>query len=173
VLALGLARWCRIDLLGALRPSWESVGWGVAATAPMYLGYRVLKRSRRSSLVELRDFVEGMVRGIFGGTTRIGLGLIAAAAGLGEEALFRGWMQPWLGGMWGVLAGVAATSVAFGLLHALTPVYGILAACIGLYLGWLSEATGGLVAPVIAHGLYDFLVLQDIARGGRGAAGGE
>ncbi|HEX4922559.1 MAG TPA: CPBP family intramembrane glutamic endopeptidase, partial [Bdellovibrionales bacterium] len=57
-------------------------------------------------------------------------------------------------------AGNLLTSIVFGLLHALTPAYFIIATGISLYLGWVYEASGRLLAvPLLIHGLYDFAAL--------------
>ena len=60
-----------------------------------------------------------------------------------------------------VLAGGFAV---FGLLHFITPLYALLAGLMGLYLGWLYEATGNLIVPMIVHGLYDFAALVYLVR---------
>ena len=48
--------------------------------------------------------------------------------------------------------------------HWSTPLYFLLATITGIYLGWLYWATGSLVAPVLAHALYDFIALVVIVR---------
>jgi hypothetical protein len=73
--------------------------------------------------------------------------LLSAAAGLGEEVLFRGLIQSWLG-FW-------LTSLLFGLIHALTPAYFVLGTLFGMAFGWLALATGNLLAPICAHAVYD------------------
>jgi hypothetical protein len=47
----------------------------------------------------------------------------------------------------------------------LSATYAILAALIGLYLGLLLIWTGNLLAPAVAHGLYDFIALLYLVRG--------
>jgi membrane protease YdiL (CAAX protease family) len=80
--------------------------------------------------------------------------IVSAAAGLGEELLFRGVLQrEW---------GVAAASVLFGLAHvggSGTGWFGAWAAVVGAFLGWLAIASGGLLAPVVAHAAYDAMAL--------------
>jgi membrane protease YdiL (CAAX protease family) len=73
--------------------------------------------------------------------------LLAAASGVGEEALFRGLLQP--------LVGWVAASLLFGLAH-FAPRRDLLpwtafAVAAGFGLGALYELTGNLVAPVVAH----------------------
>jgi membrane protease YdiL (CAAX protease family) len=81
---------------------------------------------------------------------------------MGEELLFRGVVQnisqEWLG----PLGGLALASVLFGLVHPLTRAYFVAASVIGVYLGWLWLATDNLLVPIIAHGLYDFVILMVI-----------
>jgi len=72
---------------------------------------------------------------------------LAAWSGLAEEAFFRGALQP--------RVGLIAASLLFGLAH-LVPrrdlwPWSIFAVVVGLLLGVLFEATGNLVAPVVAH----------------------
>lgn len=85
---------------------------------------------------------------------------VALLSGIGEEALFRGAMQPVLG--------LFATSLVFGLLHAplrreLVPwtVFAILA---GVVLGALYEATDALLAPVTAHVIVNAVNLRRLTR---------
>lgn len=80
--------------------------------------------------------------------------LLSAAAGVGEEVLFRGTLQNVLGphGLW-------LQGVFFGALHALTPSYFVLATLMGWYFGWLHLAAGNLLVPILAHASYDAFVL--------------
>ncbi len=82
--------------------------------------------------------------------------LLAAAAGVGEEILFRGVIQGLFSDpTWGL----AITSLIFGLLHALTTVYFLIAAAISVYLGWLYQTTDHLLVPIVVHWLYDAVAL--------------
>ena len=98
---------------------------------------------------------------------RIGLReviVIAAAAGIGEELLFRGVLQPEIG--------LIPASLVFGVLHMGgrgTLAFGCWVAIMGAALGWLAAATGGLLAPIVAHALYDAAALVYI-RWGRDCA---
>jgi len=93
--------------------------------------------------------------------------LVALLAGFAEELLFRGVMQMGLAPVVGALPAVAITAGVFGALHALTVTYGLLAFVVGLYLGSLAIWSGGLVAPMVAHALYDWIVLLWLVRSGR------
>ncbi len=145
---------------------WNAAGlaWGVAATAPMLAGYWMCVWLPIRPLRRLARLVRWLLRPLLEGSRWPELLLISAAAGLGEELLFRGLVQnlgqAWLGTLWGL----ALASLLFGLAHPLTRWYIAIAALIGLYLGWLWLATGNLLAPIVAHGLYDFVVLLVMAR---------
>jgi membrane protease YdiL (CAAX protease family) len=89
-----------------------------------------------------------------------GVVLLGAAAGLGEEWLFRGIVQP--------LVGLGWATLAFGAAHiggARMLPFGVWASVMGLVMGGLADATGGLTAPIVAHGVYDMLALEYIRRG--------
>ncbi len=75
------------------------------------------------------------------------IGLIALSAGVGEELLFRGVVQPHLG--------LVPTAVLFGLAHPLTRWYVLYATAAGLLLGYLAQATESLLAPVLCHAVVD------------------
>lgn len=77
---------------------------------------------------------------------------LSLCAGFAEEFLFRGVLQ--------VKLGLALTSLIFGVLHALSWAYFVVATAIGFYLGGLYEwADGNLFVPAAVHALYDFVVL--------------
>jgi membrane protease YdiL (CAAX protease family) len=86
--------------------------------------------------------------------------ILSAIAGISEEILFRGLLQPWLERSWGMPTGLITSSLLFGLVHAVTPLYAVLATLISLYLGLSLDYLGNrnLLTPIIIHGLYDFLV---------------
>ena len=90
--------------------------------------------------------------------------------GIGEEALFRGLVQGYLEARMGPGTALLLASALFGLVHPLTRAYVVLAAIFGCYLGWLWLITENLMAPVVAHGLYDFLALRTLVQRHRQSA---
>ena len=58
-------------------------------------------------------------------------------------------------------------SLLFGLAHAITRTYVVLATVFGIYLGWLWTASGNLLVPIVAHALYDFVALSALVRAER------
>jgi len=137
------------------------LGISVAATGFSILIYLVL---RALPLAVFRRMTE-LVRSIYRSEMRLfslwQLALLALAAGVGEELLFRGLLQQGLCGCfpgkeWSV---IVAVSLFFGVAHCLTKTYIILAFVISLYLGLLYFWTGNLLVPIFVHVLYDFFVL--------------
>ena len=86
--------------------------------------------------------------------------LVSALAGIGEELLFRGVIQDGLNLHFSTAASLIIASLLFGLAHAVTPAYFIIASLMGLYLGWLYLHTGNLLIPIIVHGLYDWIAIR-------------
>ena len=124
--------------------------------APPVLPVRAIRRLYRHTL-----------RPLFAGAGPLEIAVIAVAAGIGEEMLFRGALQPEIG--------LIPASLVFGVMHMGgrgTLVFGCWVAVMGGLLGWLAVATGGLLAPVVAHALYDAAALAYIRRdGGRPGTG--
>jgi hypothetical protein len=76
-------------------------------------------------------------------------------AGIPEEILFRGGLQPTLG--------LILTALLFGIVHAITPLYILYAGLAGLGLGGLAEWRGDLWAATAAHFAYDaglFIIIR-------------
>jgi hypothetical protein len=88
---------------------------------------------------------------------------LSIAAGIGEEMLFRGFLQELLvrslPGTAGMVAAVVITNLAFGLVHRLTWMYAFWAFCMGLYLSLVYAWTENLLAAVLVHAAYDALAL--------------
>lgn len=155
--ALALGAWCDIAPLSSIRLNVADAALGAAAILPMLLAFW-LARPLRKLVVELLGPALALC-------TWYDLVLLAALAGFGEELLFRGTLQPWVGRLHPV-AGLIGVNVLFGLLHALTPAYAVLATLFGLYLSWLAAGPGepNLLRPIVAHALYDYLAFVLVVR---------
>lgn len=98
--------------------------------------------------------------------------VMAALAGLCEEMIFRGWLQP--------LAGLWVTSALFAVLHFLPNRYkwshpvtwGMIALYfpVGVGIGALYAWRANLLAPIVAHWLSDSVGVLFLARAAAGAA---
>jgi membrane protease YdiL (CAAX protease family) len=151
--------------LAGWRWSLRDAGLGVAASVPMLAGAWVLLRWPVGPLRDIRRFSEEVIRPVFAQCTLADLALISLLAGLGEEMLFRGVLQPLFGRWLGTWPGVVLASLLFGLFHPVSPAYVLLASLMGVYFGWLVlVCEGNLLVVVLAHALYDFLVLVWLLR---------
>lgn len=118
------------------------------------------------SFHQLQQAMELRMREFMGHMTAIELAVLALTAGLGEELLFRGWIQQGLHGYFGsdqpLLAGVVGwliASILFGLAHPITPLYIVLATVMGMALGGIYWLTGNLLCAIVAHAAYDAIIL--------------
>jgi membrane protease YdiL (CAAX protease family) len=76
-----------------------------------------------------------------------------------------------LGRAWGVFGMASLVSaMLFGLCHAVTRAYWILATGIGFVFSLIAGTGGGLVGAIIAHAVYDFFAFLWLCRSGREAA---
>lgn len=155
----------------------EGLVWGTLATLPLLAMLALCLFIPWRPMRELLRVVDELIVPLFRQTSLPVLAIIAALAGFGEEMLFRGVLQTgladWIGGSAGVWVSLAVISLLFGLVHSITTTYALLAALIGLYLGWLWIATGNLLVPILAHGLYDFVALVYLTKVHHRAAASE
>ncbi len=152
----------------------QMIGLGVVATLPPLLALGLIDRFPIAPLDRVRQLAEAAIRQMFPQPRLWQLALVAAAAGLGEELLFRGLLQAGLARLLSEtqLVGIAAgpwialviASLVFGIFHWLNATYALLAALAGVYFGLLLMATGSLWPPIVAHALYDFVALWYLLR---------
>jgi membrane protease YdiL (CAAX protease family) len=103
----------------------------------------------------LRELSGELAPRLVDGAGRGDLVLVSIFSGVGEEAFFRGALQPEFG--------IVATSVLFGALH-IGPdrrylVWMLLSVGAGFLFGFLYGRTGGLLAPTTAHVLHNATTL--------------
>jgi membrane protease YdiL (CAAX protease family) len=166
-------------LLGWLTgfPPWELFAWsaidaglGLVAAVPMLALLIVCARFPRGPFRRIEEVIDKVVRPRFGRCTVTELALIALAAGLGEELLFRGFLQDAVDRHFGPVIAIGITAILFGLMHPITPTYAVLATLAGAYLGWAYLASGNLLVAVVAHAFYDFAALVYLLRSRRPAS---
>ncbi len=139
---------------------------GVIGTMPLFLFYALTEQLTFPALQKIKALLLETLCPPLAKRHWTDLIILSAIAGFSEELLFRGLLQPWLERSWGLAGGLIGSSILFGLVHALTPLYAILAALISLYLG-LSMDYGdnrNLLIPMIIHGFYDFLVFKRLIK---------
>lgn len=146
--------------------------WGVLAFLPMV------------SILFLATDLKQQVRELLGQSLAAcrwyDLAALAVLAGVSEELLFRGVLEPWMGRSdpW---FGMVAANVLFGFAHAVSPTYFVFAMLIGIYFslinrGWPDGSAGwqhsNLLRPMVAHAVYDFVAFLMIVRDYRQSSGG-
>jgi membrane protease YdiL (CAAX protease family) len=153
-------------------PAWELAHWSVKAVLlgtlwalPLLVALVFLRQMRAGVVGRLNRTVDELLVPLFSELGLWQFALISLLAGVGEELLFRGILQRLLSGPLGEIWAVALTSVVFGLAHLITPLYGVLAALVSVYLGWLFVRNENLTVPIVTHAMYDFVALAYLARG--------
>ena len=159
---IGLAwSWVRhIPLTGG--PPLPSLAAGTSVAFLLALLYFwLLRRGPDVAPVQaMRRLYHDLLRPVFGNLGPPAIVLVSLMAGVGEEILFRGVLQQEFG--------LVVASLAFGAAHVGgrgMVVLGAWAGVTGFVLGELMLATGGLIAPIAAHALYDALALAYIRWG--------
>lgn len=164
VLAVAWAIWRGLPLLDDLEWSVQAVGGSVVATLPLIAALLLMMRVQAPWMQAIeqhvRSFLAPLLR--YGGLP--GMAVLALAAGVGEELLFRGVLQAELVALWGPWSALIVASIVFGLCHWITPAYAIIATIMGAYLGGLYWYTGGLLVPILVHTLYDFVAFVYFAK---------
>lgn len=151
--------------------SWPALLWGVLGTVPMFALFVVSYRLPNKSFRQIRDFLVDTLGPNLAGCRWHYLLALAFVAGFSEELLFRGLLQPWIESSWGWAAGLIGSNILFGLAHFITPLYAVVAAGIGIYLGLLLDIgeERNLLTPIIVHALYDFLAFLVVVKTFRAA----
>ncbi|MFP6737140.1 MAG: CPBP family intramembrane glutamic endopeptidase [Planctomycetota bacterium] len=152
----------------------DGLGTGLAATLPMvaYFAFSLSRFGQNiASFQRIYDLLREILSRAIIELPTWKIVVLGMSAGIGEECLFRGVLQPvfegWMPEVNTILTpqvnAILITGVIFGLLHALTPAYFIIATLLSIYFGFLVNYTGNLLTPLLAHGLYDvvgFLLLK-------------
>ncbi|GAB4521500.1 MAG: CPBP family intramembrane metalloprotease [Amphiplicatus sp.] len=161
--AVGLSLLLDAPLGEQLRWRWADAALGLAATLPL-LGLLIwFMRSQLPAVEAFRRAQIEFFSTIGFAFTPSRIALMAIGAGVSEELLFRGVLQTWAAQFLPLAFAIALPNILFGALHARTIAYAVIAGLVGCYLGALFWLTENLLAPIIAHALYDFVAL-DVTR---------
>jgi membrane protease YdiL (CAAX protease family) len=137
---------------------------GVLASLPM-LGLLVLiLRWPIGPLARIKEYFERELAPALHGCKWPDLALLSVSAGVGEEMLFRGVIQGFLGRLLGRWPGLVLASLLFGLLHPVSLGYVAVAALLGAYLGAVWLVSGNLLTVMVAHAVYDLVALGVLVR---------
>ncbi|CAL1239257.1 CPBP family intramembrane glutamic endopeptidase [Candidatus Methylocalor cossyra] len=155
-----------IDPLANWKLDPESLFWGLAGVLPLYALFALSYRFPAAGLKNIKRFLVDRLGPLLASCRWPELLYLGLLAGISEEILFRGLLQPWFQRDWGWFGGILFSNLIFALVHWVTPLYALLAGLTGAYLG-LSLDFGGkhsLAIPVLIHAIYDFLAFLAVAR---------
>lgn len=155
-----------INPFADLHYSESAILYGILGTIPLFLLFLLLEQLTSESVVTIRRFLMETLGPALHRHHWADLFVLAAIAGISEEVLFRGVIQPWMESSWGIIAGLIGSNILFGMVHAITPLYFVLATVVGIYLGLALDIGGerNLLTPIIIHALYDFLAFLALMR---------
>jgi membrane protease YdiL (CAAX protease family) len=120
----------------------REIAAGVTAAALLWLCIPLLRRS-----TAIRRLWDGALVPFARGLRTMDILAIALLSGISEELFFRGVLLPEIG--------LVASSVVFGALHALTPLYALWAGVTGAGFALLTIQGESLVVAIIAHATYN------------------
>lgn len=155
-----------IDPFANIYFSESAIAYGILGTVPLFLMFVVLEQIEEEPFRKIRRLLLETLGPNLHRYHWTDLFILALIAGISEEILFRGVIQPWLEIGWGWRVGLIVSNIIFGLVHAVTPLYAVLAALVGVYLGMSLDYEGdrNLLIPIIIHSLYDFLAFVMLMR---------
>jgi uncharacterized protein len=156
-ITLGLAWASGISLAELLSPGGFAFALGLLAVIPMVPIYFIA--------TGLRDLIVEHLGRPLSRCRLPELVALAVAAGTVEEFLFRGVLETWWSrsNPW---VGMIAANLVFGVCHALTLTYFLIATIFGFYFSALAQLDGprNLLLPIVAHVVYDLIGFLLIAR---------
>ncbi len=166
VVAIVLGWIADIDPYANIIFSETAVFYGIIGTIPLFIFFVALYQIQIDAFQQVKRTLLETLAPSMHRYHWTDLFVLGAIAGITEEILFRGVIQPWMESSWGMTSGLIASSIIFGLVHAVTPLYALLATLVGIYLGLAMDYGGerNLLTPIIIHGLYDFLAFLVIVR---------
>lgn len=164
VLAFVIGYFIHFSPVRTLKWSITDVIWGLTATIPMLVLYVFMDRSHAEPFRKIRNLVQFFVDTFLSRCSTLQVILICALAGIGEELFFRGILHDAIaykiGGTTGLIIGILISAFFFGISHAATFTYCILAFFISLYFSWLLIFFDNILVPITTHAVYDYCVIH-------------
>ena len=164
VVGLVVGRWIGTPILEGARVDLRSGGLALAATLPLVACVFWSMRTELAFFARLRKLFRETLVPLFASCSLLELLLISIMAGIGEEVFFRAFLQGSLGRVVNPWIALALVSALFGVVHAVSRGYAIVAGLLGFYLGTLLLLTGNLFVVVAVHALFDFFAILLISR---------
>ena len=150
IIALLAAQYWKISLTPLTENIFQDILIGTIGALPLFAFFLFTisdAADRVSFLRPLRKIVMVDIKAVFLNSRVSDLIMISFAAGFAEELLFRGVLQ--------ARFGIVIASIIFGLVHFISPLYVIITALMGLYIGAFYYFTESLLVPIQMHFIYD------------------
>jgi membrane protease YdiL (CAAX protease family) len=144
--------------------NWLDLALSIFVTGALLLLFLILLRASAAPFRRIREILERVLLPLMRNCHWLELAAISIAAGVGEEWLFRGFLQGELASHLGGVPAIVLASIVFGFCHYITRTYFILATVLGAIFGWLYFATNNLLTVIVIHSLYDFIALLILQR---------
>lgn len=158
VLGMILCKVCNLPVLGSkfmLTPS--ALLHACQAAVPFCLIFWLIELVPTG----IRQMTDERFREFFESRSALQIAIFCMCVSVGEEFLFRSWLLAGLCTLgFAPLPALAVSSSIFGVLHAYTALYMVLATLAGFLFGTMFLTTGSVLQPLIVHFLYDFLTLM-------------
>ena len=145
---------------------WEKIYWelshvyaALALSFCLFILFLVLYHLPYKITRDIRTHLEGTLYPLFSSFGAFKIFLVALAAGVGEELLFRGFLQNALSQFFGTWPALLISNFFFAFAHWISPFYAIFAGLLGLLLGASMIYFENLLPPILIHTLYDFAAL--------------
>lgn len=166
VAAYVLAWLADMDPLARLAFDLRGLAIGLCATAPLFAAFQLFYWLPIHELRRIRHFLLEKMGPLLDACTLRDMTYLGLLAGVTEEILFRGVLQPLVESAWGWGAGLLVSNLLFALAHWITPMYALLAGLTGLYLGLAMDFGGerNLLIPIVIHAVYDLLAFVKVVR---------
>jgi membrane protease YdiL (CAAX protease family) len=158
VIAWGGLKWTGLETDILWGGAWIDAILGLGAGCLSYLLLLGITRSKSSAGRALSKSAEA-IRPTVAGLGYGAIVIVAFAAAIGEEFLFRVFLQSWLTSLATPWIGVAAGALAFALAHLSSLTHAILSFVLGLAIGAVFAWTGSILLIVCWHFSYDLLAL--------------
>lgn len=172
LLAVALLWWQLASLPLALYINFEALLIGLAATIPpLLINWRIFERPwlKLDQLLKISEFRNNIILPLVADLKGSDALILGICSGIAEELFFRGTLQSGLLNSCGFAGSIIVTNLLFSVIHfgsASRHFFGlvVLYFAVGLYLSWVLQVSGSLLAPIITHATYNFLAISYLLR---------
>ena len=145
---------------------WEQIHWrgsdiyiALLTSLCLFVLFVILYRLPYNFTKDIRTKLEETLGPLFADFGALKIFIVALAAGIGEELLFRAFLQNAFTYLFQDWAALLLSNFFFAMAHWITPFYALFAGLLGLLLGASMLYSQNLLLPILIHTFYDFAAL--------------